>query len=616
MESDALFSSHLKGIVSLLPDLPGVYQYFNGDGKIIYVGKAKNLRKRVSSYFNKVHDNRKTSILVRKIADIKHIVVDSEEDALLLENNLIKKYQPKYNVLLKDDKSFPWICIKNEPFTRVFFTRNVIRDGSSDYGPYTSIPMVRTILDVIKRLFPIRNCSLNLTKSNVEKGNYKVCLEYQIGNCKGPCENLQLEEDYLEGIAQIKEILKGNLITVVAYLKARMNEFALEYKFEEAENFKNKISVLENYKSKSTIVSSSITNVDVFSFDEDETYAYINFLRVVDGAIIQAHTLEMKKRLDESKEELLSLGIIEIRQKFFLNSKEIILPFSIDVQLKEVKMVIPHIGDKRKLLELSERNVKFYKLDKNKQLSLKTPQSRTERVLEQMQKDLRLKELPTRIECFDNSNIQGAQPVAACVVFIGAKPAKREYRHFNIKTVVGPDDFASMEEILYRRYLRVINENGNLPQLIVIDGGKGQISSALTILEKLEIRGKVAVIGIAKKLEEIIYPDDPVPLYLDKNSETLRVLQHIRNEAHRFGITFHRNKRSKEFIISELEQIPGIGEKTIEVLMRKFKSIKRLKEAKQIEIIDEIGVSRADKVMNYFNTDVVSQALPDSDAKS
>src|ERR1035437_7587299 len=457
MEEDGLLLQRIKEMVHLLPELPGVYQYFNSEGKIIYVGKAKNLKKRVNSYFSKVHDNRKTAILVRKIADIRHIVVDSEEDALLLENNLIKKYQPRYNVLLKDDKSFPWICIKNEPFPRVFFTRNVIRDGSSYYGPYTSIPMVRTILEVIKRLYPIRNCSLNLSKANITKSKYKVCLEFQIGNCKGPCENFQMEEDYLDDISQIKEILRGNLSSVVNHLKGRMNQFAVEYKFEEAENVKNKISVLENYKSKSTIVSSSITNVDVFSFDEDELYGYVNFLRVVDGAIVQAHTLEIKKRLDESKEELLALGIIEIRQKFFLNSKELILPFSIDIELKDVKMNVPLIGDKRKLLELSERNVKFYKLDKNKQLSLKTPQSRTDRLLEQIKKDLRLSELPFRIECFDNSNIQGAQPVAACVVFIGGKPAKREYRHFNVKTVEGPDDFASMEEIIFRRYDRVIN---------------------------------------------------------------------------------------------------------------------------------------------------------------
>ena len=600
MDSENYLIKNLKEIVSNLPELPGVYQYFNSEGKIIYVGKAKNLRKRVSSYFSKVHENRKTSILVKKISNIRFIVVDTEEDALLLENNLIKKYQPRYNVLLKDDKSFPWICIKNEPFPRVFFTRNVIRDGSQYFGPYTSVPMVRTLLDVTKRLYPIRNCSLNLSDLNLAREKYQVCLEYQIGNCKGPCESLQTEEEYNEGIVQIKDILKGNLTSVLVHLKAKMDHLAAEYKFEEAELFKNKIAVLEHYKSKSTIVSSSISNIDVFSLEEDENYAYVNFLRVVDGAIIQAHTLEIKKRLEESKEELLSLGIIEIRQKFFLNSKEIILPFSIGIQLKDVKMTIPQIGDKRKLLELSERNVKFYKLEKNKQLSLRTPQNRTDRVLRQMQKDLRLSELPRRIECFDNSNMQGAQPVAACVVFIDGKPAKREYRHFNVKTVEGPNDFASMEEIIFRRYNRVINENGQLPQLIIIDGGKGQLTSALLTLEKLQLRGVIAVIGIAKRLEEIIYPDDPIPMYLDKNSETLRVIQYLRNEAHRFGITFHRNKRSKEFIINELSIIPGIGEKTIELLMKRFKSVSRLRLATPKEIISEIGESRARKIIEHL----------------
>ncbi len=601
MEKSNLFLDKLKDIISSLPELPGVYQYYNSESNIIYVGKAKNLRKRVSSYFSKVHDNRKTEILVRKIADIKFIVVDSEEDALLLENNLIKKYQPRYNVLLKDDKTFPWICIKNEPFPRVFFTRNIIRDGSQYFGPYTSVPMVRTLLEVTKRLYPIRNCNLNLSSSNLGKAKYQVCLEYQIGNCKGPCELLQTEADYNEGISQIKDILKGNLTSVLSHLKDKMNNLASEYKFEEADLFKNKISILEHYKSKSTIVSSSISNVDVFSLDQDENYAYVNFLRVVDGAIIQAHTLEIKKRLEESKEYLLSLGIIEIRQKFFLNSKEIILPFSIDFQLKDVKMVVPLIGDKRKLLDLSERNVKFYKLEKNKQLSLRTPQTRVDRVMEQMQKDLRLTELPHRIECFDNSNIQGAQPVAACVVFIDGKPAKKEYRHFNVKTVEGPNDFASMEEIIFRRYQRVINENGKLPQLIIIDGGKGQLSSAILTLEKLQIRNKVAVIGIAKRLEEIIYPEDPVPMYLDKNSETLRIIQHLRNEAHRFGITFHRNRRSNEFITNELTQIPGIGEKSVELLMVKFKSVIRLRSASFSEIAEEVGNIRARKICKYLN---------------
>jgi excinuclease ABC subunit C len=600
MENEDLLPIQLKNIVHHLPDLPGVYQYFNKDGKIIYVGKAKNLKKRVSSYFSKTHDNRKTIVLVKNISDIKHIVVDSEEDALLLENNLIKKYQPKYNVLLKDDKSFPWICVKNEPFPRVFITRNVVRDGSSYFGPYTSIFMARTVLDVIKRLYPVRNCSLNLSSGNIDKGKYKVCLEFQIGNCKGPCEKKQSAADYLENINLVKEILKGNLSSVESHLRDGMELFAREYKFEEAANYKNKMAILEKYKSKSTIFSASITNIDVFSFDEDDLYGYVNYLRVVNGAIIQAHTLEIKKRLDESKEELLALGIIEIKQSFLIDSKEMLIPFPIDMQLKEVKIVVPKIGEKRKLLDLSLRNVRLYKLDKKKQLSLKNPESRTTALLVQMQKDLRMQLPPHRIECFDNSNIQGTNPVAACVVFIDGKPAKKEYRHFNVKTVEGPDDFATMEEIVFRRYDRVINENGALPQLIVIDGGKGQLTSALKALDKLNVRGQIAIIGVAKRLEEIIYPDDPVPMYLDKNSITLRVLQNIRNEAHRFGITFHRNKRSNDFIVNELAHIPGIGEKTIEVLMRKFKSINRLKISSKTKIIEEIGISKANKIENYF----------------
>ncbi|MEI6143052.1 MAG: excinuclease ABC subunit UvrC [Mariniphaga sp.] len=603
MKNEYLSENRLKEILHILPELPGVYQYFNSDDIIIYVGKAKNIRKRVTSYFSKVHENRKTAILVKNIAFIKHIVVDSEEDALLLENNLIKKYQPRYNVLLKDDKTFPWICVKNEKFPRIFITRNVIRDGSIYFGPYTSIPMVRTILDVIRRLFPIRTCSLNLSGNSISKGKYKVCLEYQIGNCKGPCENLQTSDDYLESITQIKEILKGNLSSVVLYLKHIMNNLAVAYKYEEAEIYKNKISILETYKSKSTIVSSSITNVDVFSFDEDELYGYINFLRVVDGAIVQTHTLEIKKRLDESKEELLALGIIEIRFKYFLNSIEILIPFPIEIQLRDVKFTIPLIGDKRKLLELSERNVKFYKLDKNKQISLKTPLTRTNRLMEIMQMDLRLSEPPWRMECFDNSNIQGSNPVAACVVFVNGKPSKSEYRRFNIKTVEGPNDFASMEEILFRRYSQILRDKERLPQLIVIDGGRGQLSAAMKIIELLEIRGKVAIIGIAKKLEEIIYPDDPIPLYLDKNSETLRVLQQIRNEAHRFGIAFHRNKRSKELLISELSQINGVGDKSIELLMSKFRSVKRLRMASKSDIAREVGESKAGKIYDFLNFD-------------
>jgi len=601
-ELSNIFRDDLKQTVSLMPELPGIYQYFNTEGKIIYVGKAKNLRKRVSSYFTKQHIDRKTTVLVNKIADIKHIVTESEVDALLLENNFIKKYQPRYNVLLKDDKSFPWICIKNERFPQVFYTRNVIRDGSAYFGPYTSVQMVRTILDVIRRLFPLRNCTLNLSKSNIEKRKFKVCLEYFIGNCKGPCEGLQMEEEYNENIRQIKEILKGNLTSVLGHLKELMVKLSSEYKFEEAELVKSKLSILENYKSRSTVVSSSISNVDVFSFDENDSYAYINFLKVVDGAIVQAQTLEMKKRVEESREDLLALGIMEIRQNLFSDSMEIIIPFPIEIEWKNIKMVVPRIGEKRKLLDLSERNVKFYMLEKNKQRSLKTPESRTNSMLSKMKQDLRLNELPVHIECFDNSNIQGAFAVASCVVFRDGKPFKKDYRHFNIKTVEGPNDFASMEEIIYRRYRRMLDEGHDLPQLIVIDGGKGQLGSAVNSLDKLNLSGKIPVIGIAKKLEEIFYPNDSVPLYLDKNSETLRVLQHLRNEAHRFGITFHRNKRSNEFLVSELESVPGIGEKTIELLMKKFKTIKRLKKVSLDEIATEIGKSKAEKLMNYFNS--------------
>jgi excinuclease ABC subunit C len=594
----------LKQTVSLLPELPGIYQYFNSEGKIIYVGKAKNLRKRVSSYFTKQHSDRKTAVLVNKIAEIKHIVLESEADALLLENNFIKKYQPRYNVLLKDDKSFPWICIKNERFPRVFYTRNVIRDGSAYFGPYTSVQMVRTILDVIRRLFPLRNCTLNLSRINIEKKKFKVCLEYFIGNCKGPCEGLQIEGDYNENIRQIKEILKGNLSSVMNHLKELMVKLSSEYKFEEAELVKSKLSILENYKSKSTVVSSSISNVDVFSFVEDESFAYINFLKVVDGAIVQAQTLEMKKRLEENPEDLLALGIVEIRQNLFSNSNEIIIPFPIEIEWKDIKLTVPRIGEKRKLLELSERNVKFYMLEKNKQRSLKNPETRTITILERIKSDLRLNDLPVHIECFDNSNIQGAFPVASCVVFRDTKPFKKDYRHFNIKTVEGPNDFASMEEIIYRRYRRMIDEGQDLPQLIVIDGGKGQLGSAVNSLERLNLSGKIPVIGIAKKLEEIFYPNDFVPLYLDKNSETLRVLQHLRNEAHRFGITFHRNKRSNEFLTSELESIPGVGEKTIVLLMKKFKTVKRLKTVSFEDLSDEIGKSKAGKVIDYFNSKV------------
>jgi len=595
------YIDYLKSLVDVLPDSPGVYQFFNEDAKIIYVGKARNLKRRVSSYFTKNHDNRKTAILVRNIADIKHIVVETEEDALLLENNLIKKYQPRYNVLLKDDKTYPWICVKNESFPRVFLTRNIVKDGSLYFGPYTSAGMVRTLLDLFRQLYPIRTCSLNLSSENIQKKKFKVCLGYHLGNCLGPCEDLQTEEDYNSSIHEIIKILKGNINAVMRELKEKMRLLAAELKFEEAARLKQKLDALEKFRIKATVVSSSINNVDVFSFDEDEKSAYVNFLKVVNGAVIQAHTVELKKRLEESREELFALAISDIRQKIFSTANEILVPFDPDIELSGVKFVIPQRGDKKKLLELSQRNVKYYRLEKQKQESRRSPEKRVERVMETMKKDLRLREWPGHIECFDNSNLQGTHPVSSCVVFHHGKPARREYRHFNVKTVEGPNDFASMEEVIFRRYKRLLEEEKGLPQLIVIDGGKGQLGAALNALEKLSLRGKIAVIGIAKRLEEIFFPGDSIPLYLDKNSETLKIIQRLRDEAHRFGISFHRNKRSKGFIHSELEQIEGIGPKSIEKLLKEFKSVKKIRELSLDELTASIGAAKGKVVFEYFH---------------
>jgi len=592
--------TYLQSLVKVLPNKPGVYQYYDKDGVIIYVGKAKDLRKRVSSYFVKNQDSAKTRILVRRIVDIKHIVVETETDALLLENNLIKKYQPRYNVMLKDDKSYPWIVVKKEAFPRVFYTRNVIKDGSKYYGPFTSVTLVRTIIDLFKQIYLLRTCKLNLSRDNIAKGKFKVCLEYHIGNCLGPCVGEQSEEDYNEGIEHIHHILKGNIGSVIQILKERMNNYAEDFEFEKAQNVKERLSLLENYQSKSTVVNATISDVDVYSIVDDENFAYINFLKVVNGAIIQVHTIEIKKKLNEIKEELLPLGIVSIREKFFSVSKEIIVPFHIDYQIDNVKFLVPIRGDKKKLLELSEKNVKFYRLEKLKHIENVDPQKHTKRILNTLKTDLRLQELPVHIECFDNSNIQGSYPVAACVVFRNAKPAAKEYRHFNIKTVDGPDDFASMEEVIYRRYKRMLDEKKDLPQLIVIDGGKGQLSSAVKSLDELGLRGKIGIIGIAKKLEEIYFPGDSIPIYLDKNSESLKVIQHARNEAHRFGITFHRNKRSKDFITSDLDQIKGIGEKTREILFSEFGSIKKMKEADFKKLEQKIGTSKAGIIVNFF----------------
>ncbi|MBU1011648.1 MAG: excinuclease ABC subunit UvrC [Bacteroidetes bacterium] len=592
----------LKEIIKSLPGKAGVYQYFNKDGKIIYVGKAKNLKKRVSSYFNKDQTaNGKVRILVKNIADIKFIVVETEFDALLLENNFIKKYQPRYNVLLKDDKTFPWICIKNENFPRIISTRHLIKDGSVYFGPYASVRMMNTLLDLTKQLYPLRNCNHNLSESNIIQNKFKVCLEYHLGNCMGPCVGKESKEDYSQKIDNITDIIKGNISTVANQLKKLMGSYAQAEAFEKAQIVKEKLELLDRYKSKSTVVNPKINNVDVFSIITDEHNAFANFLKVVDGAIIQAHSIEIKKKLNESPEELLAIAVAELHQRFQSNAKEIILSHDIKLEFPGIKFTIPKQGDKKKLLELSERNAKYYKLDKLKQKSLVDPERHSKRILNQLMEDLRLKELPVRIECFDNSNMQGDYPVAAMVSFKNAKPDKNEYRHYNIKTVEGPNDFASMEEIIYRRYKRLTEENKELPQLIVVDGGKGQLSAAIKSLEKLNLRGKIAIIGIAKKLEEIYFPDDSVPLYINKKSESLKLIQQLRDEAHRFGITHHRNKMEKGTIKSVLTEIEGIGYSTAQKLLWKFKSVKNIQEANLEEITKVIGNAKANIILEYFN---------------
>ncbi|NNL09487.1 MAG: excinuclease ABC subunit UvrC [Croceitalea sp.] len=586
--------------LSALPNNPGVYQFYDVDDKILYVGKAKNLKKRVSSYFNKTHEYGKTKVMVKKIKTIKHIVVASESDALLLENSLIKKHQPRYNVLLRDDKTYPWICIKNERFPRIFPTRKIIKDGSEYYGPYTSMKTVRTLLDLVRSVYPLRTCSYDLSAQNIDAGKYKRCLEYHLGNCLAPCEGLQSVDDYNRQIEDIRQIVKGNFKSSLQYFKHQMKARAEAMEFEKAQRIKEKIEVLENYQVKSTIVNPRINDVDVFSIYDDQTHAYVNFLQVSHGSIIRSHTMEIKKKLDESKSELLRLAIIEIRQRFNLNSKELYLPFDIELD-GDLKLTVPKLGDKRKLLDLSLRNAMFFRQEKFKQMKIVDPDRHAKRIMAQMKADLRLSQEPTHIECFDNSNIQGSNPVAACVVFRNGKPSKKEYRHYNIKTVEGPDDFASMEEVVLRRYKRLLNEDEPLPQLIVIDGGKGQLSSAIKSLDLLGLRGKMAIIGIAKRLEEIYFPKDPIPLYLDKKSETLKIIQQLRNEAHRFGITFHRNKRSKAAINSELEKIEGIGGKTAEQLLKKFKSVKRIREASIDTLAASIGIAKAKKIYESFH---------------
>ena len=585
-----------------IPHKPGVYQYWNAENELIYIGKAKDLRNRVGSYFNKdIHVNAKTRVLVSRIRNITFTIVDTEIDAWLLENSLIKKHQPRYNVMLKDDKTYPWIIIKNENFPRIFWTRRIVKDGSKYLGPYASVSMMHAILSLIKDTYPLRTCNLALSRQNIDAGKFKVCLEYQLGNCKGPCQNYQTEGDYDHNIEEITNILNGKIGAVLRTMKAEMDEAISAMNYEHAHRLKRKFDLLENYQSKSTVVNSSITEVDVFSIASEEKYAFVNYLKVMHGTIIQTQTIELKKRLDESDEELLELAISEFRTRYNSTSKEIIVPFNLDIEDSTLKFTVPKLGEKRKLLDLSQKNVQFFKKERIDQYEKLNPEVRTERLLTQMMKDLRMNQLPRHIECFDNSNFQGKYPVSAIVVFRDGKPSKKDYRHFNVKTVEGPNDFATMEEAVLRRYRRVLDEDTGLPQLIVIDGGKGQLSSAVKSLKLLGIDKQVTVIGIAKRLEELYYPGDQYPLYLDKKSETLKVIQQLRDEAHRFGITFHRKKRDKGTLVTELELIEGIGKTTAEKLLKYFKSVKKIREADETLLLEVVNTKQAKAILGYFN---------------
>lgn len=590
--------------IQSLPDKPGVYQYLDEDHKIIYVGKARSLRKRVSSYFTKDSGaSGKLRVLVKRIADIRVIVVNTEFDALLLENTLIKKHQPRYNIQLKDDKTFPWICISNEAFPRIFSTRNVVRDGSEYYGPYASVRMMRTLLELIRQLYPLRNCKLNLSEKNIQAGKFKVCLEYHIGNCLGPCVGKETEEEYRARLQHIREIIRGNTREVLDVLKSQMMLHAEKMEFEEAQRLKEKVELLERYQSKSTVVNPSISNVDVYTVLLDGAYAYVNYLRVMNGAVIQSHTLEVKRKLDEPEEEILGLAIVELRERLQNEAKEIICPVMPDAHIPDVVFTIPKRGDKQKLLELSFRNARAYRIEKEKQRQLVDPDRRSRVILERMQADLHLPALPEHIECIDNSNFQGASPVAALVVFRDGRPSKKEYRHFNIRQVEGPNDFASMEEVVSRRYRRILDEGGTLPQLLVVDGGKGQLSAAMNAVRSLGLEEQLPVIGIAKRLEELYRPGDPLPLHLDKTSQTLKVIQRMRDEAHRFGITHHRKRRDKASLNTELTNIPGIGKASADLLLREFKSVKRIAESGPEELIAKLGRAKAEKVWKYFHPD-------------
>lgn len=606
------FPEKIQAIIKTLPDSPGVYQYFDSDDTLLYVGKAKNLKKRVTSYFTKEHDSGRLRVMVRKISDIKTVKVNSELDALLLENNLIKSLKPRYNINLRDDKTYPWIILKNERFPRLFYTRKKIKDGSEYFGPYASVKLMHTLLDVIRQTYPLRTCSYELSQQNIDKGKFRPCLEFHIGRCKAPCVNKQDEQEYNENIAEIRQIIKGDINFALRDMRSKMQEAAERYDFETAEVMKNKISILSAYQSKSTIVHPSITDTDVINLLSDENNAYVHYFQIANGAIINSQTIEIKKKIEETDEDILLFSLVEFRNRFNSRSREVIVPFAPDIELPGCGYYVPKIGDKKQLLDLCYKNALSHKQEREKQVALTDPERHTERIMTQMMKDLRLKEQPRRIEAFDNSNIQGSFAVSAMPVFIDGKPAKKEYRHFNVKTVEGPDDFKTMEEVIYRRYSRVIAENLPMPQLIVIDGGKGQLSAAIESLRKLDLMGKVAVIGIAKRLEEIYFPGDPLPLYLDKRSETLRIIQQIRDEAHRFGITHHRNKRSRETFRTELNEISGISDKTAEKLLIELKSVRNVREASLDELTKVIGKAKANLVYQHFhNPDIRGMIQPE-----
>ncbi|MDR6158807.1 MULTISPECIES: excinuclease ABC subunit UvrC [Chryseobacterium] len=586
-----------------LPSEPGVYRYYDKNDQLLYVGKAKNLKKRVLSYFNKTLSGYRTRIMVGKINRLETTIVNSEYDALLLENNLIKEHQPFYNVMLKDDKTYPWICIKNEDFPRIFLTRTKIKDGSEYYGPYAKVRPAKILLDTIKHIYKLRTCNLNLAPTKIEEGKYKVCLEYHIKNCEGPCEGLESKEDYDEKIDAIRGIIKGDFRKAKEYLMNQMMKYATNLQFENAQIIKERLDALEDYQAKNTVVNPSIDDVDVFGMTSDETAAYVNFFKIRNGNIIQSFTTEIKKILEETDEEIMEQALVEIRQKFDSDSKEVLLPFHLGIEIPNVKLIVPKVGDKKRIVELSEKNAKEYRLEKLKQVQIVDPERHTTRIMAEMQKLLRMPVEPRHIEGFDNSNIQGTNPVSACVVFKDGKPSKADYRIFHPKTVEGPNDFATMEEVIYRRYKRMLDEGEELPQLILIDGGKGQLSSAVKSLRLLGLYGKITIIGIAKRLEELFFPEDSIPLYLDKKSETLKILQRVRDEAHRFGVKHHRTRRKNSTIKSELEEIPGVGGKTIELLLSRLKSVKRIKES-SLETLEEIlGKSKAKIVYEFFNNE-------------